>query len=92
VILDEAKLEELIERAVDRVLDRRMTAVEAGLLTKEQVAVMLGVTPRTITTYQQREGMPYRKRPGGHCEYNRAEVLTWWRDRGKVVPPLKAVP
>ena len=50
MLLDEARLEELMVRAVRRVLDERQMVIDADSLSKEQAAKLLGVCTRTITT------------------------------------------
>ncbi len=89
MLFDEQQLEELVIRAVRRALDERLATLEHDLLTKEQVAQLLSVTTRTVTTYMQREGLPHTKR-GGRAEFKRSEVINWWRDFGKL-PRLKVV-
>ena len=90
MLLDEARLEELMVRAVRRVLDERQMVIDADSLSKEQAAKLLGVCTRTITTYMKREGMPHTFRLG-RLEFRRDEILTWWRERGNPVPALRSV-
>jgi len=90
MLIDEAKLEDLMCRALRKVLDERQMVVSADALSKDQVAKLLGLSTRTITTYINREGMPHTYRLG-RLEFQRDEVLAWWRGRGRPVPELKAV-
>jgi|GEM_PF-4880530 len=90
MLFDEAKLEELIVRAVRRVLDERRMIVEVDKLSKGQVAELLGVTTRTVTTYMKRNDMPHTWRHH-RPEFDRELVLEWWREQmGKPVPILRA--
>jgi hypothetical protein len=88
MLLDEAQLEEIMVRAVRRVLDERQMVIEVDTLSREQVAKLLGVCTRSITTYMKREGMPHTHRLG-RLEFRREDVLTWWRERGRSVPALR---
>ena len=88
MLLDEAQLEEIMVRAVRRVLDERQMVIEADSLSKDQVAKLLGVCTRSITTYMKRDSMPHTFRLG-RLEFQREEVLTWWRERGRPVPALR---
>jgi len=88
MLIDEEKLELLMCRAVRKVLDERQMVVSADALSKDQVAKLLNVSTRTITTYMKREGMPHTYR-FGRLEFQRDEVLAWWREHGRPVPELK---
>ena len=50
--------------------------VKSGLLTKRDLAVFLGVTPRTIETYQNR-GLPFYRLGPRRNRYNLDAVLAW---------------
>ena len=90
MLLDEQKLCDLIKRCIREVLDERQMVVDADIMTKDEIAKLLGVCTRSITTYMKREGMPHTYR-NGHPVFKRAEVLPWWRERGKPVPTLMAI-
>lgn len=78
MIFDEAQLEAFIRGVVNRVLAERSGAsVLEENLGKDEVAEMLGVTGRTITTWMKRQGIPHEHR-GGRPRFKRTEVLTWW--------------
>lgn len=89
-MIDEAKLKDLIKAAVREVLDEMHLAVETDELNKDQVAKMLGVCTRSITTWMKRESFPYETR-GGRPVFKRNSALAWWRERGRPAPQLKAV-
>ncbi|WP_426623969.1 helix-turn-helix domain-containing protein [Leifsonia sp. McL0607] len=53
---------------------------EPQIMTGEQVALLLQVSPRTIEEWrQQHAGPPYR-RMGKHVRYLRHEVLAWFEE------------
>lgn len=89
-MIDEQRLRTLIKDCIREVLDERQMIVDADVLTKDQVARVLGVTIRSVTTYMRREGMPHEIR-GGRPVFRREKVLGWWRDRGRPVPALRAI-
>lgn len=90
MLFDEARLEELVMRCVRKVLDERHMIVEVDKLSKGQVAALLGVSTRTVTTYMQQKKMPHTWR-GNRPEFDRELVLEWWREiMGHPVPILRA--
>ncbi|WP_308465066.1 helix-turn-helix transcriptional regulator [Rathayibacter soli] len=55
-----------------------MTDDELQIMTGEQVALLLQVSPRTIEEWRQsKSGPPYR-RMGKHVRYLRGEVIAWF--------------
>ena len=55
-----------------------MTDEDSQIMTGQQVAELLQVSPRTLEEWRQtRTGPPYR-RMGRHVRYLRREVLTWF--------------
>lgn len=57
-----------------------MTDVDLEILTPEQTAALLQVSPRTVEEWRRtRTGPPWR-RMGRHVRYLRREVLVWFED------------
>ena len=55
-----------------------MTEDEPQIMTGEQVAELLQVSPRTIEEWRQTKSGPPFRRMGKHVRYMRREVLTWF--------------
>lgn len=57
-----------------------MDVENAEIITGEQVAALLQVSPRTVEEWRRtRTGPPWR-RMGRHVRYLRREVLVWFED------------
>lgn len=57
-----------------------MTDIASEILTPEQTAALLQVSPRTVEEWRRtRTGPPWR-RMGRHVRYLRREVLAWFED------------
>jgi len=55
------------------------------LLTKEQVAKRLGVTPRTCLRYVAARQLPFVRLPGGGVRFSDADIDQWIMCR-RIVP------
>jgi excisionase family DNA binding protein len=53
---------------------------EPLIMTGEQVAELLQVSPRTIEEWRQTHAGPPFRRAGRHVRYLRPEVLAWFQD------------
>ncbi|MBL5973050.1 MAG: DNA-binding protein [Candidatus Leucobacter sulfamidivorax] len=56
------------------------TRDEPLIMTGEQVAELLQVSPRTIEEWRQTNGGPPFRRVGRHVRYLRPEVLAWFQE------------
>ena len=60
-----------------------MTDDEQQIMTGEQVAALLQVSPRTIEEWRQTKVGPPFRRMGKHVRYLRREVLAWFEELGQ---------
>lgn len=80
VVLSPEQLEALVRKAVRAELGER--ASEASeVMTREQVAELLSVDVRTITTYVKKKGLPATKLGGNEWRFRRSDVLRWIEER-----------
>ncbi len=77
-MIDESKLEELVLRCIRKVLDERAVG---ELMTKAEVAELLGCTERTVTNYMARNGLPFERRHGRPA-FRREDVAAWHIEHG----------
>ena len=56
------------------------TRYELLIMTGEQVAELLQVSPRTIEEWRQTHSGPPFRRVGRHVRYLRSEVLAWFQE------------
>lgn len=56
------------------------TQVEPLIMTGEQVAELLQVSPRTVEEWRQTHAGPPFRRAGRHVRYLRPEVLAWFQE------------
>lgn len=52
------------------------------LLSRKQIAKILGVNERTVDNYRKR-GMPHIKLPSGSIRFNEKEVFEWLKEETK---------
>ena len=57
-------------------------------LTAAQLAVLCGVTRRTVTNWATTRDLPHTATPGGHRRYNVNDVYDWYDAQGLAVPLL----
>lgn len=77
VVVSRQELHDLIRDAVRDALDSQRPA---EWLSKAQVAELIGVTTRSVSTYVERDGLPSHRR-GGTLRFRRDEVNAWMRGR-----------
>lgn len=84
-------LEALLQRVVSAELDRRDGGGEQ-LLTREQVAQRLSISPRSIGTLVSRDGMPARVMGPKLLRFAWSEVEAWAHENGRNLAPLPSPP
>lgn len=79
-ILDEQALKNLIRETIREELAAQRPPDE--IMSKTEVAELLGCTTRTIGNYMAREGLPYEHR-GNLVVFRRSKVLEWHLRNGR---------
>ena len=85
VTLTVDQLDELIEGAVDRALAKAKPLTSSDVLTRAEVAELLGLHPDVVTRKVRTLGLPGIRLPGGGgWRFSRTDVLAWWKENGKL--------
>lgn len=72
-------LEELVSRAVAKAL-AKVPSAEREILTRDEVAELLGVNPRVVLRYVEHEGLPASKL-GPLWRFKRSDLAAWLDER-----------
>lgn len=79
--LSVAELKELFRQVVREESAIRGAEAQREILTREQVAELIQVSPQVVTRYHKNEGLPGQK-IGNEWRFRRSEIMAWMESRG----------
>ena len=81
VSLTVEQLEQLVDRAVGKAISSRPE--ESDVITREEAAAMLKVTPKVVLKYIEKDGLPTLRKLGHEWRFSRTQVIEWMHAKDK---------